>query len=766
MFFFFSKSDDVSDGFDKAEIIFNILLNNPADFEVQSKPSAERSHNFMCTMNMARIPLSAARADDNGAYSKRGNTYRHYYVKEGNCLFVHEDEEKRFFYNERDFTRKTKKPSYKKVFVDTSKVYLLKRHYRYSKSNDFVNMIATITPFKAEKPNPYYMYLNKWSKKSANVDCFVVERHGNAKKPSSGAYFKKDPSVLENVRDRLNLNENPSKIYSDLSANIDTTTSVSNFIDKPRVIYNQNNLLKKKNTQGSGEKFSEYENLVALVQGDSFVQSVTAGRYSYTTVNYLPYMLKDMERFCVIGESPWVVDTTFKVAENLWLTDSSYTNYSLLDENGKNPQFPGPSQWHFKKDQASFRRIACEIVTENPKLLDIKKIGHDLDAATANGVGDIMKKSNHLWCTQHLQSADTEKLKQLGANIRTRNRIMSDIYGTQIDTYEREGLADAENENDLRVKLDSLKFIWDEVPGFFEFFKKYRFQKFAECLVLSSRQELSITGRFYSNELELLHKLLKKKLSEDGCSNNVVEVSKVLTTWLHENFLREAKKALIGQGKYRLAEGYQQFFVEPVLWVRWSQDRKNQHFESFMNFVPKSYDMYVKPSDAGRKTKPGEKRRSTLPEPDIFSELEIPSGSGAVTPVKLVRTETSWKVNENKSSVDIFNPHRVATKLYFLVHRKDKGNFPGNVKRCEECKVVFSSCDVIAVKTTATREYTDSRGVKKRNIGNVYLHYLNHCLKGHDQKFEFNAIVILKKTCEFLTDDQIAKLVRNGCTLE
>ena len=52
-------------------------------------------------------------------------------------------------------------------------------------------------------------------------------------------------------------------------------------------------------------------------------------------------MLINMHRFYVLENSTWTVGTTFQVAEKLWLTDSSYENETLLDENGKHRTFPG-----------------------------------------------------------------------------------------------------------------------------------------------------------------------------------------------------------------------------------------------------------------------------------------------------------------------------------------------------------------------------------------------------------------------------------------
>ena len=100
-------------------------------------------------------------------------------------------------------------------------------------------------------------------------------------------------------------------------------------------------------------------------------------------------------------------------------------------------------------------------------MIGIKKIGHDLDSATAYGLNRIFVNATHLWCTRHLQDADTRKLKALSANHNTTDRIMADVYGSQVNTLETQGLADAEDPHDLKIKLDSLHEIWDDlVPDF------------------------------------------------------------------------------------------------------------------------------------------------------------------------------------------------------------------------------------------------------------------------------------------------------------
>ena len=134
------------------------------------------------------------------------------------------------------------------------------------------------------------------------------------------------------------------------------------------------------------------------------------------------------------------------------------------------------------------------------------------------------------------------------------------FYGTQFQTLQYHGLADADDAQDLRVKLDAIHDTWEDlVPDFHSWFIKKRVPLFEQCLIVSVREALNISGRFYSNGLELKHRLLKKKLSDLGSDSDIKSVSENLTKWVNENFLEEAKKALTGHGKYRLAVGYEQF---------------------------------------------------------------------------------------------------------------------------------------------------------------------------------------------------------------
>ena len=136
-------------------------------------------------------------------------------------------------------------------------------------------------------------------------------------------------------------------------------------------------------------------------------------------------------------------DTTFELLDGLRLTYLTYTKETLVDSQGKHPESPGPSMWHFHKDQKIYRRFAPEFVMQDPSRRSIRKIGHVRDHAIPNGLCDILVGPEKLWCTQHMMERDAYKLDKNHASRTSKERIMTDIYGSQADSILQSGLADA-----------------------------------------------------------------------------------------------------------------------------------------------------------------------------------------------------------------------------------------------------------------------------------------------------------------------------------
>mgnify|MGYP001796405625 CR=1 FL=1 len=175
------------------------------------------------------------------------------------------------------------------------------------------------------------------------------------------------------------------QVYNELDQN--SAITMSETLCNPKMVQNKKMASKKAETKK--DMHSEAEVLVSSVQNIDLLNSVAFTKDQYLSVNYLPSMLNDIHKFCMLGNSILHVDTTFELLDGLWLTDTTYTHEGLVNLNGKNPEFPGPGFWHFRKTRESYRRFAYELVIAHPGLLGLKKVGHDLDQALVNGFTDV-----------------------------------------------------------------------------------------------------------------------------------------------------------------------------------------------------------------------------------------------------------------------------------------------------------------------------------------------------------------------------------------
>ena len=71
-------STEKEDQWDTASAILNILLKNPKEFELLTKPSAIRE-NKLFTVNSNNMSLESVKRDDNGSYLSKGTAEKFYY---------------------------------------------------------------------------------------------------------------------------------------------------------------------------------------------------------------------------------------------------------------------------------------------------------------------------------------------------------------------------------------------------------------------------------------------------------------------------------------------------------------------------------------------------------------------------------------------------------------------------------------------------------------------------------------------------------------
>ena len=168
---------------------------------------------------------------------------------------------------------------------------------------------------------------------------------------------------------------------------------VSMTLQNPKVVHNRKYLLNRAESNNVATQNShEVQKLVGLIKSYSMLQILTFGEYYYSAFSIMPHMKVDLKRFCVDLKGIFTVDTTFQLADKLWLTDSTYPNMWLVDQNDKHPELPGPNQWQFRKDRESYKRFAGEMVLCNPDLQFLQKFGHDLDPSIAEGLNNVFYK--------------------------------------------------------------------------------------------------------------------------------------------------------------------------------------------------------------------------------------------------------------------------------------------------------------------------------------------------------------------------------------
>ena len=65
---------------------------------------------------------------------------------------------------------------------------------------------------------------------------------------------------------------------------------------------------------------------------------------------------------------------------------------------------------HFTKDEGTFRKFCVELISANPHLINLKKVGVDMEAAIFNGFQSVISKLLQLYCARYLQQRDEKAI--------------------------------------------------------------------------------------------------------------------------------------------------------------------------------------------------------------------------------------------------------------------------------------------------------------------------------------------------------------------
>ena len=466
------ESDDSGDNgllYSSSKFIIDELEKGKASEYFKSKPVKGVRSTYFYVCDTGKNSLDDIYADDNGAYAG-SRSKKEVCYKDGDCFrTAKQDENGNYFYNKKINNRK-----YEKVPISTENVVILHRYYRSSKNFSLKRIVSTLSYPDLGK-NVTYVGVAYLCKKVSEGD--PIMSHGNSTTPASlvRPYIRTSKEILRKGDELLTKGFNVRKVYDSLTSLSGGPLRSESQGQEPRnmkQIRNRKALLDKGEVQFSSKDNTD-EISSALLFKDmypGYVRTVSAQDDNYIIFLATDKQIQDVKKFCCRGNSVLSVDTTFNLCD-LWLTDTSFKNERLINSSGNHPIFLGPCFLHFRKDEATFSRFFFEMISLDPEIIELGKIGTDLDMAIYNGFSILARNIGLLLCVYHLKTADKRKLSDLckGNELSQSDSksIINDIYGTKYGSIQEYGLADSKNKEELHAKLSALHSKWDAIcPGF------------------------------------------------------------------------------------------------------------------------------------------------------------------------------------------------------------------------------------------------------------------------------------------------------------
>jgi hypothetical protein len=816
-----SEGDSVCDiNFQKpsADHLVRCILGQYPRYEVSSPIKRCRENKVYTVSN---VSLNDVTADDNGAYiTNTGDTPCVVERDEnGRIILVQclkKDKCQRLYYKQRIAGNE-----WKDVEPQPEKMYTLHRYYRESKSFKGLRMIvATLKGHAGTDVHPRVCVVYSFVEDSGDkvLDSEPSLPHGNMKRKEhlQQPYYRTSSSVLKRIDNLLETSVAPSSVLDtvmDESGGPMQSTSVSSEPRNLTQVINRKTLLKKPLV---GVPKTDLDKLRELQRDqDSLVRTVLQYGDCYIAFVYSDKQMKDIEMFCCKDTKCAVfgIDTTFKLC-NMWVTDTSYRNLRLLStRTGKHPVFLGPAMLHFTKDETTFRRFCAELICANPSLSNIRKIGVDMEAAIFNGFNSLLKPLLKLFCVRHLRKRDDKAIdnlqekSQLSTEEKKRRaeEIVRDLYGTQIGAVYEYGLAEAEDEDELTAKVESLKPRWDKLcPGFYEWFISHRKKVFVESVIKSARIGMQVDGLYYNNDVESLH--AKEKREQAFKTLDVIGAVKTLQTVIERETNLE-KVALYGNTCYVLAPEYKIWFAPA--WHTWNKDRCELHWKRYQNYVPPLDASFQKPANAGRKPGSDVRKRSketpsiavdriqlsaatsqplapsvssstvlSFPDPRLTPSASSTCGSGSAASAMSGSTSStsasafpasSLSASSLSASLSFPDPRLRSVKPFELHLRR---LLHAKISKCYgNCGRAITPTTVLLVKSFGTSTFYDStKKCDRTTKGNQYIHMEADCLKTYDtdeyylpnEDFKWNKITLDPRSKQQMPAHEIEFLAMVG----
>ena len=797
----------------------------PEKFEEVSPLKGIRSNRLYTIKD---VTVDDINSDDNGAYINPGSTKKSYHVRINGNNSVNTKEVHHL--SGQFYRKERKGRGYTDTLIPLNDVYTVERYYRRNKSIPNLKQLVVKVKHESTKLREKYICVIYSFKPDENVEVEYdsdvrILPHGNSKRNSETArpYIKTAKRVLQEedllLQNRVSvatvyetvLNDSGGPLHSssqsmepndgggplhsssqsmepnDGGGPLHSSSQSMEPNDgggplhsssqsmEPRSIkqiYDRKSALNVKEkcnlTAINSDTSDDLLNILNAQKIHDFIDSVIVKNNAYYVVLKTDKQIKDIVKFCCVEQNASVlgIDTTFNLCD-MWLTDTCYRNKRLINpRTNAHPVFLGPILIHFTKEEETFLRFALELLSADPTLRNLKKIGVDLESAIYNGFKKVFPTLYRLLCIRHISERDRQKLGKLlelikmseGQKNKAKAEILKDLYGERKGNSYEYGLAEAFDEMDLLNKLSSLEARWNSLcPGFYNWFKQKRQTLFASTVVHSAREGTDVSGLFYQNDIESQHFVEKKKQSFSKLS--VVDVIVSLEEMVNRQDQEEVR-ALYGAGSYEISKEYRRH--------SWSPQTREQHLSTFRKCEPSIGDSFKMPKNAGRK--PGYQSRERHKEsPDIIID-RLSASTPSVPTVTPSASEEEVIGNVATEEVRFPDPRKSTPEVFELHFRK---NIPRQITKCQGMcgKKITPDDNGLLVRTYGTTTWTErGNGREMSKYGPMYIHFSCSCLKAFDSKnyygvndtFDYQRTIVEKNVQVELRNGEREMLLKLG----
>jgi len=240
--------------------------------------------------------------------------------------------------------------------------------------------------------------------------------------------------------------------------------------------------------------------------------------------------------------------------------------------------FLGPTMIHHKKTYAAYRTLASTCAAKCKEITKAKGFITDGEENLYKAFEDEMKNARSLRCFKHFETNCKEKLRTTGIRKTKEQRFFLQwVFGVH---GKEEGILDADNQEDLRQRLDLAKMEIerrerevlkreDEAykPRFWSFLDEH-FEMMGSHMVANVRKEAGMVveddgkpARCYSNNSESMNNVMRSAketfLKENPCISqlNKIQFTRNVFEVVHAHQMEELHSAIAGlSDEYILAD--------------------------------------------------------------------------------------------------------------------------------------------------------------------------------------------------------------------